>query len=55
VVRARAAATALRAFGDAGAEPAFWSAYEAASDLQRAEIRTEAAQLCPELATEALA
>ncbi len=55
VVRARAAATALRAFGDPGAEAAFWAAYEAATDLQRAEIRTEAAQLCPELATAALA
>ncbi|HWE54661.1 MAG TPA: glycosyltransferase [Acidimicrobiales bacterium] len=49
VLRARAAATAKRAFGDDRAEELFLSSWAAASDDDRAVITLEAGQLCPEL------
>jgi len=54
-VRARAAATAVRAFGDDRARPAFLEAFRLASPLERETILDEASALCPELAEEARA
>ncbi|HUY22372.1 MAG TPA: glycosyltransferase [Acidimicrobiales bacterium] len=48
-VRARAAATAVRAFGDTRGRDAFVAALGAARPLERDAILTEAAALCPEL------
>jgi tetratricopeptide (TPR) repeat protein len=49
VLRARAAATALAAFGDGRAAPAFRAAVESASPSERDSIRLETTQLCPSL------
>jgi len=51
-VRARAAATAVRAFGDPRGRDAFMAAIADALPLERETIRTEADALCPELLAE---
>ena len=48
-VRARAAATVVRAFGDDRGRPAFLEALRLAPPLERATILEEANALCPEL------
>ena len=52
-VRARAAATVVRAFGDERGRAPFLSAYAEASTLERETIAAEARALCPELLAEA--
>lgn len=49
VERCRAAAVALRMFGDERAERAFRKACAEANSIQIGDIRAEVAQLCPEL------
>jgi len=48
-VRARAAATVVRAFGDPRGRDAFMAAFGDASPLERQTIWTEATALCPDL------
>jgi GT2 family glycosyltransferase len=48
-LRARAAATVVRAFGDDRGRDAFLTAYSDAEPLERETIRAETAALCPEL------
>jgi hypothetical protein len=48
-LRARAAATVVRAFGDDRGRDAFLTAYSDAEPRERETIRTETAALCPEL------
>ncbi len=52
-IRARAAATAFRAFGDSRGRDAFIAAFGAAQPFERQTIRTEAEALCPDLLVEA--
>jgi GT2 family glycosyltransferase/glycosyltransferase involved in cell wall biosynthesis len=52
-VRALAAATVFRAFGDERGRDAFMAAWRAASPPERETIRSEATALCPELVTDA--
>ena len=54
-VRARAAATVVRAFGDDRGRTAFAEAFRLATPLEREAILDEASALCPELAEEARA
>jgi hypothetical protein len=52
-VRARAAATAVRAFADPRGRDAFVAAFSSAPPLERQTIRTEANAICPELIAQA--
>jgi len=51
-LRARAAATLVRAFGDPRGRDAFFTAFSDAVPAERETIRAEAAALCPELIAE---
>jgi GT2 family glycosyltransferase/tetratricopeptide (TPR) repeat protein len=53
VIRARAAATAVRVFADSRGHDAFNTAFSSASPLERETIRTEANAICPELMAQA--
>ncbi len=52
-LRARAAATVVRAFGDPRGRDSFFSAFSDAQPFERETIRAEAGALCPELLAEA--